>query len=307
MRALWSAVVLAAATSACGASSSVDARVQAIAASEASLDTYNDYELGEIGRASELAELEALYAQSNDDSRLLALLARAWCRVSFEFILDEYERSLEQGDHGLAAYHLTRARGAYERAMYYADTLLEHRADGFQSAARRSATLESFLEQHVTAKGAAEALLWAGFARVGYADASPEAMDAAEARRAGELLLRRSLSLAPALLGGLAHLLLGASAAHASPPDLKTAESELQAAEQTASGKRLLAFVVRARTVDCLRHDRGAFERDLERVLDASDPSPSLRLENVTAKRRARRYLTSRALTAECWPAATSR
>ncbi|HET9932350.1 MAG TPA: TRAP transporter TatT component family protein, partial [Polyangiaceae bacterium] len=64
---------------------------------------------------------------------------------------------------------------------------------------------------------------------------------------------------------------------------------------------RLLLPVLRARTLLCLRKDRQQFEQELDRVLRENDPNPSLRLENAAAKRRARRYLTSRVVDAECF------
>jgi hypothetical protein len=252
--------------------------------------------------------LEGLYAASGGDSRISLLLARAWCKLSYEFTLDAYEQALESGDLPAASYHLLRARAGYQRAQFYADAWLERRAPGFGAALGDEAALPAWLGKRVAVADAAEALLWSGLARVGEADTAvassseSAAADAKSSRAVGARLLTHSLALDPKAASGLGHVGLAFAAARAPAADLARVERELAEAESAARG-RLLVPLLRARILACQRHDRPSFERDLDRVLSESDPDPNLRLENAAAKRRARRYLTSSVVGTECFDA----
>jgi hypothetical protein len=300
LRGLALAVTLGALGAGCLRTSLTDARVAEARDSEGALDTLHDYEVGEVGAKARIANLEGLYAASGGDSRVSLLLARAWCKLSYEFTLDAYEQALESGDTAAASYHLRRARAGYQRAQFYADAWLTRRAAGFDAALSDRAALPAWLTRQVTQSDAAEALLWAGFSRVGYAGAANGSPDADEAKQLGVHLLERSLTLDPKAAFGLAHVGLALAAAQAPGADLTRVERELALSEGAARG-RLLVPLVRARVLACQRHDRRGFERELERVLGESDPDPALRLENAAAKRRARRYLTSNVVGTECF------
>jgi len=298
MRGLVLALALGALSVGCSRTSLVDARVAEARDSEGALDTLHDYEIGEVGAKARVADLEGLYAASGGDSRVSLLLARAWCKLSYEFTLDAYEQALESGDAPAASYHLLRARAGYQRAQFYADAWLERRAPGFGAALADEAALPAWLGKRVPATDAAEALLWAGLARVGEADTAGAAPPGP--RKIAVRLLAHSLALDPKAASGLGHVGLALAAARAPTPDPTLVERELAQAESAERG-RLLVPLLRARTLACQRHDRASFERDLERVLTESDPDPALRLENAAAKRRARRYLTSSVVGAECF------
>lgn len=288
----------------CIGTSLVDARVSAARDSEGALDTLHDYEIGQVGAMARIADLEALYAASNGDSRVSILLGRAWCKLSYEFTLDAYEQALESEDGPSASYHLERARAGYRRALFYADAWLERRAPGFSAALGNDAALPAWLTRQITDADAADPLLWAGMARIGAAATAKDkdAPEAVSARKTGAHLLAHSLALAPNAAAGLGHLGLALSAAGGQKPDLALVERELGLGGAAARG-RLLVPLLRARTLACQRRDRRGFERELERVLSEGDPDPALRLENAAAKRRARRYLTSSVLSAECFDA----
>jgi hypothetical protein len=300
MRGLVLALALGALSAGCLRTSLLDARVAEARDSEGALDTLHDYEIGEVGAKARIADLEGLYAASGGDSRVSLLLARAWCKLSYEFTLDAYEQALESGDVPAASYHLLRARAGYQRAQFYADAWLERRAPGFGAALGDEAALPAWLAKRIANTDAAEALLWAGLALVGEADAASTPAGANDSRKLGARLLAHSLVLDPKAASGLAHVGLALAAARAPAADLALVERELALAESTTRG-RLLVPLLRARTLACQRNDRPSFERDLERVLSESDPDPALRLENASAKRRARRYLTSDVVGAECF------
>jgi hypothetical protein len=67
-----------------------------------------------------------------------------------------------------------------------------------------------------------------------------------------------------------------------------------------AQGKFSLNVVRAATTVDCRTRDRNAFESSLNQVLKAGDPDASVRLHNLIAKRRARRWLVEEPLSRHC-------
>ncbi len=306
MRALGLLLGLSLATSGCLRGALVDARVSAANDSEASLDTLQDYEIGSVGAAARISELEGLLAASAADSRVLLLLARAWCRYTFEVTLDAHEQALEAGDAGLAGYHLERAQAGFGRAAYYADTWLEQSATGFAKATESDAALAAFLDKHFHDADAGEALLWAGFARIGKARSLPTPTGALGATL-GRRLLERSLQLAPSLALGVAHLILAVEATRDPTPNFETARREFALADAGAKQQRLLVPVLRARTLFCLQKERASFERELHAALGESDANPRLRLENAAAKRRARRYLTSPLVAAECFGDAAAR
>jgi hypothetical protein len=297
MRGLVLALGLGVLNVSCGRASLVDARVAEARDSEGALDTLHDYEIGAVGQKARIADLEGLYAASGGDSRVSLLLARAWCKLG-DFTLDDYEQALDANDAPAASYHLLRARAGYQRAQFYADAWLERRAAGFSAALAEPRALPAWLTRRIASADAAEALLWAGMARVGASDET--ATTAPASRQIGVLLLTHSVALDPRAASGLGHVGLALAAAGGAAPDLRLVERELAQAESTARG-RLLVPLLRARTLACRRHDRQSFERELERVLAESDPDPTLRLENAAAKRRARRYLTSSVVGAECF------
>jgi hypothetical protein len=298
-----SLLLLSALGTGCGRSG-IEARIGSAHGEEAAIETLHDYEIGQAALAARLGALEALYVESGGDQRVAVLLARAWSRYSFEFIVDAAEQALESADSSGATYHLLRARAGFERAFSYADGVLELRAKGFSSALVSESSLKVFVETKLRDPSAAEALLWAGFARIGYADTAADPRLAARARVAGLVLLRRSLAVNPELASGAAHLGLALGLSKGAAPDFAGAARELAEAERASKGTRLFVAVVRARRIACARRDASSFERELDRVLGASDPSPSLRLENAAAKRRARRYLTSPVVSRECFVAA---
>ncbi|HWA77240.1 MAG TPA: TRAP transporter TatT component family protein [Polyangiaceae bacterium] len=306
MRGLGLAIVLAVLSAGCLGGSLVDARVSEARDAEGALDTLHDYEIGQSAAQARVANLEGLYAASGGDSRVALLLARAWTKLTFEFTLDDYERALENGDSPAENYQRLRAQAGFRRGQFYADAWLERRAPGFGAALGDDQALAGWLTRSVRDADAAEALLWAGLSRIGDADAAqPEAAasSAEKVRRVGAILLRHSLSLSSTAASGLGHLGLALAAASGAAADLGLVERELALAESAARG-RLLVPLFRARMLACKRDDRRGFERDLDRILRESDPAPALRLENVVAKRRARRYLTSHVVGAECFDAA---
>ncbi|HET9955086.1 MAG TPA: TRAP transporter TatT component family protein, partial [Polyangiaceae bacterium] len=185
----------------------MEARTQAAGDTEDALDTFQDYELGEAAAAARLAELEGLYRRSHAEPRLAVLLARAWNRVSFEFILDAHEQALELGDKPNAAYHLARARAGFERAMYFADSWLGTKDGRFAELVKVPAEFGPYLSK-AFGSDSAGALLFGGVARVGYASTSPDPAHASNVRRVGRMMLERAEILAPSLLPGLADLFI---------------------------------------------------------------------------------------------------
>lgn len=298
---LLGGVSLGALGSSCFAGSWVESRVAYAYESEKTLDTLHDYELAAPAAAARVADLEALLSQSQGDDRVLLMLARAWCRLTFGFTLDDRERALDQGDTGLSVYHLERARAGYERAMFYADQWLERHAEGFRKALS-SESLSRFLADKAQGAEAAQALIWAGFARVGYAASAPAAEDRERERLIGMALLERAAALDSGLAAGTAHLGLALGELQAPRPALDRVKRELGLLDRASSSHRLMAPLIEARFLACRAHDKQRFEAALGRVIEAPDASPELRLENTIARRRARRYLTSPWVLAECFP-----
>jgi hypothetical protein len=291
------AVALLFASSSCARHPFVERQIESAYAAVAALDTLHDYEVAELGYAAELARVEGLIAEHRNDRELLALATRSWCRYAFFFAWDAREAALERGEPDAALYHQERALAGFERARAYARELLELEAPGFpkrDDAKAVGAYLDAFDEPEQ-----ASLLLWAGSAELGVALVSPVAEDAERARRLAALFLDHALFLDPTLGDGLGELLLAVDLALAGERPSEVA-ARLERARRESGGKLLFVELAHAVYVDCARGDGGAFVAMLDRIARSPEASAEHRLDDVVAKRRARRYLGSLAWRTRC-------
>jgi hypothetical protein len=291
------AISLLLAVTSCARHPLVERQIESAYASAAAVDTLHDYEVAELAAAAELARVEGLLSEQRNDAELLALAARGWCRYAFFFAWDAREAALERGDVDAALYHAERTLAGFERARAYARELFESEVPGFPASRDAKATasyLDAFEEPEQ-----APLLLWAGCAELGVALVTPVARDAEIARRTAALFLDQGLFLDPALGDGTGELLLAVDLALAGerPPAVA---ARLERARRESEAKLLFVDLAHAVYVDCARRDPGAFVATLDRIARSPELSAQHRLDDVVAKRRARRYLSSRAWRARC-------
>jgi hypothetical protein len=291
------AISLLLASSSCARHPLVERQIESAYASAAAVDTLHDYEVAELASAAELSRVEGLLSEQRNDRELLALAARGWCRYAFFFAWDAREAALERGDPDAALYHAERTLAGFERARAYARELLALEVPGFPKS-DAAKPLASYLDGFDDAEHASS-LLWAGCAEVGVAMVAPVPERAERARRTAALLLDQALFLDPALGDGMGELLLAVDLALAGERPSAVA-ARLERARRHSGGKLHFVDLARAVYVDCARRDGRAFVATLDRIAQSAELSAERRLDDVVARRRARRYLASSAWRARC-------
>jgi tetratricopeptide (TPR) repeat protein len=264
------------------------------------INTLQDYEgARSVGQAG-LGQLEGMHRLAPDNEDALFLLTRGWASVAFGFIEDEYEQAYEREDEPLSEYHLARARAAYQRAVHYGVQLLERTAQGFDAAKRNQETIRAWLVQNFDDPAQAEDLLWIGYAWIGHASAAREEPAIVAELFIGIEIVKRALELDETVAYGTGHVVLGAYHARSAMAELDQAKQHFERAIALSQGRYLVAKLNYAQRYYCAKGDRAGYERTLNEVLAAGDPLPAARLQNVIAKRRARRYLSNSVWQEEC-------
>jgi len=225
------------------------------------------------------------------------LLLQGWTGAASGFIEDEWEAALDAGQLDVAEYHRRRARAAYERGLYYGLLLLDARASGFEAVRGNADRLEAWLGARLDDRESAELLLWLGQAWLGRVNMSRDDAATVAERYVGVAFLERSIALAPDDSFGLARTILAGYLAASG--DVERGRQELAAARAAHDGRFLPWRLVEAR-IHCEEKDQAAWTASLEAILDAGDPLPEARLQNVIAMRRARRYLAGPRWREEC-------
>jgi tetratricopeptide (TPR) repeat protein len=264
------------------------------------VNTLHDWEVARGIALAGLGQLEGMHKLAPDNTDALFMLTRGWAGASFAFIEDDYEAAVEKGDEVMAQYHMLRARAAYQRAKHYGVELLGHHADGFDKARRNQETIRAWLVENFTDQDQAEDLLWVGYAWVGHVSASKEVPETVGELYVGVEMIRRSLELDEKAIYGTAHTVLGAYHARTAMAELDESKKHFDRAIELNAGKFLPTRLNLATRYYCMKGDRAAYEKTLNDILAAGDELPEARLQNVVAKRRARRYLGNKVWQEEC-------
>jgi tetratricopeptide (TPR) repeat protein len=277
----------------------LNGQIEGTRRASAAVNTLHDYEVARsIGQAG-LGQFEGMHRLAPGNADALFLLTRGWAAVSFAFIEDDYEQAHEQHDETMAEYHLLRTRAGFHRASYYGVLLLSQTAKGFERAKRNQETMRTWLVENFDTDQA-EDLLWTGYAWIGHVSASREVPEVVGELYVGVELVRRSVELDETLAYATGHVVLGAYHARSALAELDESKRHFERAIELTGGRYLPAKLNLATRYYCAKGDRAAYERTLREILSAGDPLPAARLQNVVAKRRARRYLASSVWQEEC-------
>ncbi|HEY6726089.1 MAG TPA: TRAP transporter TatT component family protein [Polyangiaceae bacterium] len=271
--------------------SATSARLEQTQASVRALGTAHDFEIARRAHAAILVELEGLHELDPDNQDLLYTLVRAWVTETELFTIDDLESATDRGDGSSQQYQRVRVATGFTRASFWGREWLRARAPSVDLDAARG-ELALALESEFAAQEDAEPLLWLGHALLG--------ASASEQRGAAELVLERSITLDENARFAGAHMLLGRTYASDSPTDFERSRRHFARAEALAGNKLLLTQFYHASAYHCRQGNLAEFKALLHEVLRAPDPEPSLRLENVVAKRRAQRWTLSRPLVNSC-------
>ena len=130
----------------------------------ASFDTLGDYELAKAATQAGLAQFEGMHRIAPSNTDALFMLVQGWGGYAWGFVEDEMEEAQLKGDEATAAYHKTRAKQAYDRAIFYGLELLSHNDKGFDKAKKNDATMNAWFKENFTSKDDAENLFWVAYA-----------------------------------------------------------------------------------------------------------------------------------------------
>ncbi len=257
----------------------------------AAVNTIQDYGVAKAAAMAGMAKLEGMHWLAPGNPDALFMLARGWGGVSFGFIDDEYEQAYEAGDEIMAEYNRSRARAGFERATFYGLELLNKTADGFDAATQNADTMRDWLTEHFTEPEQAEELLWVGYAWIGRVAVSKDIPEYVAELYVGVEIIRRSVELDPTAINAMGLTILGAYHARTAMAELDMSKKYFEQALEINGGKFLPTKLAFATRYYCVKGDKENYYKLLNEILAVPDPLPTSRLQNLIAKRRARRYI----------------
>ncbi|HEX3597225.1 MAG TPA: TRAP transporter TatT component family protein [Polyangiaceae bacterium] len=294
------AAVLSLTTTGCIRKVLIDGQVSSTRQGADAVNTLHDFEVARAVARSGLATLEGMYKLAPYNEDALLMLTRGWAGATFAFTEDEWEQAEEGKDDATTAYHLARTVAGFQRAKFFGTQLLNQKASGFDAAQRNSATMNEWLRRNFVKKEEAEDLTWIAYAFVGLVGAAKDNPEVVSNLYIGVAIAERALQLDEQFEHGMNHILLGAYHARTAQSELDEAKQHFDAAMKINGGKFLPTQLNYASRYYCAKSDRANYEKMLNAVLAAGDPIPEARLQNLIAKRRARRYLDSKVFQEDC-------
>jgi tetratricopeptide (TPR) repeat protein len=294
------AAALALASTGCLKRVLIDGQIRGTAEGSEAINTLQDYEIARGVAQAGMGQLEGLHEVAPWNDQALFLLTRGWSGVAFGFMEDDYEAAYDKGDEVMAEYHLSRARAAYRRAMFYGVELLDRRASGFAEAHGNAQKLRAWLAENFDDPEQAEELLWIGFAHMGLVNVSRDIPEMVSELYIGEEIVRRSIALDEKVENAIGHVVIGSFNARHAMSELEESKQHFDRALKLNNGRFLSTQVNYAKTYYCMKGDRPMYDKLLKQVMAAPDTLPEARLSNTIAKRRARRYLSNKVWQEEC-------
>jgi hypothetical protein len=260
------------------------------------LDEVGDYETARAVALASVGQVEGMHLLAPDNADGLFMLTKTWFGLGYAFIEDEKETAEDRGDDALAEHERKRARMAYDRAVFFALQLLGQKAPGFEQAKKDAKSLDKWLKENFTTKDDAVNLFWAAspwLTRINLmkADEQEGSTFIAEAY-VGLAMLERAYALDPTVEHYQA--MLAMAGYHARGPmfgEMDQAKAMFDAVMAKTEGKDLMVPLTYALSYACVKGDSALYKQLIDKVLEAPDLDPQLRLQNAIAKRRAARWL----------------
>jgi hypothetical protein len=269
----------------------IDAQIKGTKDGSGAFDQLGDYELARGALSAGIVQFEGLHNMRPDNEDGYRLLMKGWTGYAYGFAQDDYEEAILTGNEELIEYQKKRAKMAFDRGVFYGQELIGKRAEGFAEAKKSDPTLRAWLAENFKDKEDASLLFWAAYPWVTRVQLMKE-----ESQYVGELyigiaLVAHSIKLDPDVENYSATTVMAAYHARnasAEPAEAKKLFEEVLAKTQR---KQLLVQINYARSYACTTANKDLYEQLLNEVLNADDPDPAFRLQNVMAKRRAKRSL----------------
>jgi hypothetical protein len=278
----------------------IDGNVRATREGSDAVSTLHDYEVARSVARAGLGTLEGLYKLGPTNEDAMFLLTRSWAGATYGFTEDDYEQAREANDKDTAAYHRARARAGFERAKFFATRLLETKAPGFAASQNNYDNIKKYLADNYRHKDEAVDLLWSSFAWLGLINIGKDDPELVAGLYVGVAIAERSVELDETLEHGMGHVLLGAYHARTAQSELPESKEHFEKALQINKGKFLSTQLNYANRYYCMKQDKENYTKMMNQVLEAGDPIPEARLQNLIAKRRARRYLENPLFQEDC-------
>jgi len=278
----------------------IDGQVSGTREGADAVNTLHDFEVARAVARSGLGQLEGMYKLAPYNEDALLMLTRGWAGATFAFTEDDWEQAEEGKDDAVTAYHLARTVAGFQRAKFFGTQLLNKKATGFDAAQRNTATMNEWLRRNFVKPEEAEDLTWIAFAFVGLVGAAKDNPAVVSELYIGVAIAERALELNEKFEHGMNHILLGAYHARTAMSELDEAKQHFDAALKINEGKFLSTQLNYASRYYCAKSDRANYQKMLNAVLAAGDPIPEARLQNLIAKRRARRYLDNKVFQEDC-------
>lgn len=260
----------------------------------AAADTIGDYEMARSATAAGVLQFEGMHRLAPDNEDALFLLLRGWTGWGYAFATDDYEVANLANDESTAEYHKKRAKMAFDRAISYGLELLGHEDAGFTKAKKSADTIKAWLrssfdEDHV------ETLAWLGSAWLARVNILKDEPEYVAELYIGVAFLERARELRPEYNAWITTSTLGAYHARTPMAELDEAKKLLEQAMEKTQRKSLGVLLNYAKYA-CMKSDEALYTKTLNEILAAEDPDPNLRLQNVIAKRKAKRGLSRSAM-----------
>ena len=278
----------------------IDGQVSGTRDGSDAVNTLHDFEVARAVARAGMGQLEGLYKLAPYNEDALLMLTRGWAGSTFAFTEDDYEMAQEGKDDTITAYHRARTIAGFQRAKFYGTLLLEKKADGFDAAQRNAHTMKEWMTRNFIKKEEAEDLTWIAFAFIGLVGAAKDEPAVVADLYIGVAIAERALELDEGFEYGMNHVLLGAYHARTAQSEVEEAKVHFDAAMKISQGKMLSTQLNYAQRYYCAKSDRKNYEKMLNEVVAAGDPIPEKRLQNLIAKRRARRYLDNKIFQEDC-------
>lgn len=255
-----------------------------------------DPELVEAAIPGSIGTLEALMITIPENATLRLTLAKSYCSLGFGFLVDHMEQAQQADDVERADHYRARASASFLRARTIGFEIMSiwEPDDGGVNGHRRTVDSWRNYLRNFERREQGGQLFWTAYAWANFINLNKDDPDAiadlpfvlALGERAKDLDDEYNDYAPHALLAGLQ---AATPAALGGRPDL--AQREFEWLIQTTRGTNLMYRVIYARNVLVPLQNRRLFQEQLQMVLDAGDVSEDNRLQNLLAKRRARRYL----------------
>jgi hypothetical protein len=255
-----------------------------------------DPELVEAAIPGSIATLESVMITVPENPVLRLTISRSYCSLAFGFLVDHMEEASVRDDTARADHYRARASANFLRARTIGFEIMSiwEPDDGGVEGARRSVERWRNYLRNFERREQGGQLFWTAYAWVNFINLNKDDPDAvadlpyviALAERAKDLDHEYNEFAPHALLAGI---MAATPATMGGRPDL--AQRELEWVIQQTGGNNLMYRVIYARNVAVPLQNRALYRQQLQAVLDAGDVSVDNRLQNLLAKRRARRYL----------------